>query len=189
MASEFFHRSTLEFLRGRRECRGNAGCWPHPWSACNKKARGRTTGSAGAAGIPCAMVYGLYVVSPVRPGFVVTVALRHLARRSTCIGAPGPHDLMSSGFFGLLKRAEALENKGFFRFPLEEQKAAETRRDLLGPSFTSRGFAAGRRARRAGTARLSTGRTAAGASSPERTRGGQAHTICSDATACNRRSP
>ena len=32
------------------------------------------------------------VLSPVRPGFVVTVALRHLAKRGTCIGAPGPHD-------------------------------------------------------------------------------------------------
>jgi hypothetical protein len=38
---------------------GNAGCGLHPWSACNKKARGRTTGSAGAAGIPRAMVLRL----------------------------------------------------------------------------------------------------------------------------------
>jgi hypothetical protein len=77
----------------RTEGAGNAGCGLHPWSACNKKARGRTTGSAGAAGIPCAMVLtACFVLSPVRPGLVVTVALRHLARRSTCIGAPGPHD-------------------------------------------------------------------------------------------------
>jgi hypothetical protein len=40
---------------------------------------------------PAQWFYGLYVISPVRPGFVVTVALRHLAKRSTCIGAPGPH--------------------------------------------------------------------------------------------------
>jgi hypothetical protein len=40
---------------------------------------------------PAQWFYGLYVISPVRPGFVVTVALRHLARRGTCIGAPGPH--------------------------------------------------------------------------------------------------
>jgi hypothetical protein len=33
-----------------------------------------------------------FVLSPVRPGFVVTVASRHLAKLSTCIGAPGPHD-------------------------------------------------------------------------------------------------
>jgi hypothetical protein len=41
---------------------------------------------------PAQWCYGLYVLSPVRPGFVVTVASRHLAKRSTCIGAPGPHD-------------------------------------------------------------------------------------------------
>jgi len=38
---------------------------------------------------------GLYVVSPVRPGFVVTVigAMRkHHRQIGTCIGAPGPHD-------------------------------------------------------------------------------------------------
>ena len=65
----------------RTEGAGNAGCGLHPWSACNKKARGRTTGSAGAAGIPCAMVLTAYIVlSPVRPGFVVTVALRHISQ-------------------------------------------------------------------------------------------------------------
>ena len=48
---------------------------------------------AGMPGLPCAMVLtACFVLSPVRPGFVVTVALRHLAKRGTCIGAPGPHD-------------------------------------------------------------------------------------------------
>jgi hypothetical protein len=37
---------------------------------------------------------------------------------------------MSSRFFGLLKMAEALENKGIFRFLPEEQKA---RRNPPGP--------------------------------------------------------
>jgi hypothetical protein len=40
---------------------------------------------------PAQWFYGLYVISPVTPGFVVTVALRHLAKQGTCIGAPGPH--------------------------------------------------------------------------------------------------
>jgi hypothetical protein len=42
---------------------------------------------------PARWCYGLYVVSPVRPGFVVTVAtMRKRIARGTCIGAPGPHD-------------------------------------------------------------------------------------------------
>jgi hypothetical protein len=44
---------------------------------------------------PARWFYGLYVVSPVRPGFVVTVVgvmRKHHRRLSTCIGAPGPHD-------------------------------------------------------------------------------------------------
>jgi hypothetical protein len=88
-ASEFFHQFTPIENRGRRECRVRAA----PMVRVQQKARGRTTGSAGAAGIPCAMVLtACFVLSPVRPGFVVTVALRHLAERGTCIGAPGPHD-------------------------------------------------------------------------------------------------
>ena len=46
------------------------------------------------------------------------------------VGAPGPHDLMSSRFFGLLKTSEAPENKGIFLFLLDEQMA---RRNPLGP--------------------------------------------------------
>jgi hypothetical protein len=36
-------RTALETEEGA----GKAGCPPHPWPACNKKARGRTTGVAG----------------------------------------------------------------------------------------------------------------------------------------------
>src|ERR1700750_931486 len=60
MASEFSKQFTLEFLEGA----GSAGCGLHPWSACRKKARGRTTGSAGAAGIPCTMVLRLIRALP-----------------------------------------------------------------------------------------------------------------------------
>jgi hypothetical protein len=35
-----------------------------------------------------------------------------------------PHDLMSSRIFGLLKTSEVAENKGIFRFLLDEQKAS-----------------------------------------------------------------
>ena len=47
-----------------QEGAGNAGCPLHPWSACSKKARGRTTGSAGTTGIPCAMVLRLIRALP-----------------------------------------------------------------------------------------------------------------------------
>ena len=49
--------SSLPLLKdgGRREGRVP----PHPWSACNKKARGRTTGTGGSSGLPCAMVLRL----------------------------------------------------------------------------------------------------------------------------------
>src|SRR5262245_46155092 len=51
-ASEFCVLTTLNDQEGA----GNAGCPLHPWSACSKKARGRTTGSAETTGIPRAMV-------------------------------------------------------------------------------------------------------------------------------------
>jgi hypothetical protein len=55
VASESFQSSTLE----NKEGTGKTGCPPHPWSACNKKARGRTTGTSGSSGLPCAMVLRL----------------------------------------------------------------------------------------------------------------------------------
>jgi hypothetical protein len=59
---------------------------------------------AGTPGLPCAMVLTVsFVLSPVRPGFVVTVRATleassrprqcvNALRGGTCIGAPGPHD-------------------------------------------------------------------------------------------------
>ena len=43
----------------KTEGAGKAGCRSHPWSACNKKARGRTTGTSRTTGLPCAMVLRL----------------------------------------------------------------------------------------------------------------------------------
>jgi hypothetical protein len=62
-----------------------------------------------------------FVLSPARPGLFATVALkkRELLKNLTpATGASGPHDLMSSRFFDLLKTSEAPENTGFFRFLL-----------------------------------------------------------------------
>jgi hypothetical protein len=43
----------------KTEGAGKAGCRSHPWSACSKKARGRTTGTSRTTGLPCAMVLRL----------------------------------------------------------------------------------------------------------------------------------
>jgi hypothetical protein len=52
-----------------------------------------------------------FALSPVN-GFLATVAAQEMnpAQLDASTAASGPHDLMSSGFFGLLKTAEALEN-------------------------------------------------------------------------------
>ena len=42
-----------------KRAQGRPGAGWHPWSACSKKARGRTTGSAESSGLPCAMVLRL----------------------------------------------------------------------------------------------------------------------------------
>src|SRR5262249_48791547 len=50
----------------KTEGAGNAGCSPHPQPCVQwKKARKQvTTGTPKQSGTPCAMVYGLYVLSP-----------------------------------------------------------------------------------------------------------------------------
>ena len=67
-----------------------AGCTHGPRAAKKHAAEPQVQPEQPA--FPAQWCYGLYVVSPVRPGFVVTAALRHLAKRGTCIGSPGPHD-------------------------------------------------------------------------------------------------
>jgi hypothetical protein len=48
---------------------------------------------AGTTGLPCAMVYGLYVVSPVNRAFLPPSPCRSSpAKLSASVGAPGPHD-------------------------------------------------------------------------------------------------
>ena len=72
-----------------------------------------------------------FVLSPVN-GFLATVAptKHNLVKLSASTAASGPHDLMSRRFFGLLKTAEASENKGIFRCLPDERKA---RRKPPGP--------------------------------------------------------
>jgi hypothetical protein len=91
-ASEFFNQHTLITKRGRREGRVSADT--HGPRA-TRKARGRTTGSAGTSGLPCAMVLRLIACSPRGPGFLATVTRKmpkHLCGLSASVGAPGPHD-------------------------------------------------------------------------------------------------
>jgi hypothetical protein len=51
-------------------------------------------------------------------GLFVTVIPEMIASREldASAGASGPHDLMSSRIFGLLKTSEVPENNGFFDF-------------------------------------------------------------------------
>ena len=60
-----------------------------------KKQAAVTTGRAGSAGIPCAMVYALYRALPGDLCLVATVVREtreHLRDLSACFGAPEPHD-------------------------------------------------------------------------------------------------
>jgi hypothetical protein len=70
-----------------------AGCTHGPRAA--KKARGRTTGSAEATGIPCAMVLRLIRDLPGDRAFLPPSPARRgtrLCELSASVGAPGPHD-------------------------------------------------------------------------------------------------
>jgi hypothetical protein len=61
-------------LKNKLNANGEGRVRAAPMVRVHKKARGRTTGSAGATGLPCAMVLTVsFVLSAVRPGFVVTV--------------------------------------------------------------------------------------------------------------------
>ena len=55
VASEF----SINPPPSKTEGAGKTGCPSHPWSACSKKARGRTTGTSRTTGLPCAMVLRL----------------------------------------------------------------------------------------------------------------------------------
>src|SRR5258708_14967277 len=90
-ASELSDRAALEMTEGA----GKAGCPPHPWSACRKKARGRTTGTGGSSGLPCAMALRLIRDLPGDHAWLPPSPVRretHLHDLGACIGAPEPHD-------------------------------------------------------------------------------------------------
>ena len=75
--------------RGRREGRVPTA----PMVRVQQKARGRTTGTGGSSGLPCAMVLRLIRALPGDHSLVATVASQIVsARLSACVGAPGPHD-------------------------------------------------------------------------------------------------
>ncbi len=72
---------------------GKTGCPPHPWSACNKKARGRTTGTSRTTGLPCAMVLRLIRALPGDQALLPPSPLGSSPEQlSASLGAPGPHD-------------------------------------------------------------------------------------------------
>jgi hypothetical protein len=66
----------------RTEGAGKAGRRLHPWVPCNKKHGGRTTGSTGSSGFPCAMVYGLFRALPGDRAFLPPSPLRSLLLKS-----------------------------------------------------------------------------------------------------------
>jgi hypothetical protein len=92
-----------------KRAQGRPGARPHPWPACNKKARGRTTGTAGSSGLPCAMVYRLIRALPGDHAWLPpsVVGLIETSDFDACIGASGPHDFavrMSSARLASLAR-------------------------------------------------------------------------------------
>jgi hypothetical protein len=77
--------------RGRREGRVPTA----PMVRVQQKARGRTTGTGGSSGLPCAMVLRFIRALPGDHAWLPPSPARRLKRLhelSACIGAPGPHD-------------------------------------------------------------------------------------------------
>jgi hypothetical protein len=79
-----------------QEGAGKAGCPSHLWSACNKKARGRTTGTNRINRPSLRNGFnGLYVISSVNRAFLPPSSAKRvcaLREFSASVGAPGPHD-------------------------------------------------------------------------------------------------
>jgi hypothetical protein len=79
----------------RKRAQGTPGDGLTHGPPATKKAGGVTTGSARSTGIPCAMVYGLYEISPVSQALLPPSPARRgtrLRELSASVGAPGPHD-------------------------------------------------------------------------------------------------
>jgi hypothetical protein len=93
IASEFCQRSALFKNKGA----GKAGCWPHPWPACNKNSRRRhhryepNNRPSLRSGFN-----GCSVFSPVRRAFWPPSPAwcgRHHRKLGISVGMPGPHGL------------------------------------------------------------------------------------------------
>ncbi len=88
-------RLRISFHPRKIEGAGKAGCRPHPWSACSKKARGRTTGSAKTSRPSLHDGLRLIRALPGAPGCLATVASetrKRLRRLNTSVGVSGPRD-------------------------------------------------------------------------------------------------
>ncbi len=109
----FASRLTLQETEGA----GKAGCRPHPWSACSKKARGRTTGTSRTS--RPSLRDGLRLIRdlPGAPGCLATVASetrKRLRQLNTSVGVSGPRDfaVRARGFSSYSPRASTAS-----RFP------------------------------------------------------------------------
>jgi len=82
-----FHRPRIA------EGAGKAGSSPLPWPACNKKARGRTTGSAETSRPSLRDGWTAYTRSPRGPALLPPSPRRSpSAKLGISTGMPGPHD-------------------------------------------------------------------------------------------------
>jgi hypothetical protein len=82
-------------LEKKKEGAGNTECAARTHSlACGMKEHTSFSHHryAVAPAFPARCFTTYFVISPVRPGFFVTVASRKIEKLDTCIGAPGPHD-------------------------------------------------------------------------------------------------
>ena len=77
----------------RQRAQGRPGAGWRPRSACSKKHAAEPQAQPRSPGLPCAMVYGLYALSP-GTGVLAPVAVRSSKRRRLDLstGRPGPHD-------------------------------------------------------------------------------------------------
>jgi hypothetical protein len=124
----------------KSEGAGKTGCLLHPRSRVRFAQTNMHTsiqGSGKHSGLPCAMALRLTSCSPRRTALLPPSPARSFASPglSASTAAPEPHDLMSRGFFGLLKTAKRLKTKTFSDFCRTNRKAARTRRAPIGPSF------------------------------------------------------
>jgi hypothetical protein len=85
----------------KQRARGRPGAGWRPWSACSKKARGRTTGAAEITRPSLRDGFTAYTSSPRGPAFLPPSPARSSQRRlDLSTGRPGPHDFaVRTGMF------------------------------------------------------------------------------------------